>query len=43
MTESEKGNVHTVLIVDDDLNLLRFLEKRLASWGYEVTTAENGR
>ncbi len=32
-----------VLIVDDDPTLLRFLAKRLSSWGYAVATEQNGK
>ena len=34
---------YTILVVDDELGIRRFFEKRLRSWGYEVFTAESGR
>jgi two-component system alkaline phosphatase synthesis response regulator PhoP len=33
----------TVLIVDDEQSMLKVLERRLTSWGYEVLLAENGQ
>jgi len=43
MSELQSKPPHSALIVDDDPGLLQFLEKRLASWGYAVATAVNGR
>ncbi len=31
-----------ILIAEDDLSFRRLLEDKLASWGYEVVTADNG-
>jgi PAS domain S-box-containing protein len=33
---------YTILVVDDELAIRRFFEKRLRSWGYAVHTAEGG-
>ena len=33
----------TLLLVDDDVDLLRMLERRLELDGYDVMTAEGGR
>ncbi len=33
---------YTILAVDDDADILQFLEKRLVLWGYRVITAESG-
>jgi CheY-like chemotaxis protein len=38
------GNIHEVLVIDDDLNDLRLIEKILANHGqYKATLAEGGR
>lgn len=33
----------TVLLVDDEQSMLKVLERRLVSWGYDVLLAENGQ
>jgi two-component system response regulator GlrR len=38
---SEKRK-HKILLIDDDLDLLRLLPLRLRAGGYEVTTATSG-
>lgn len=41
-TPSAKVSAH-ILLVDDDVSLLKLLGMRLESRGYRVTTAESGR
>jgi CheY-like chemotaxis protein len=33
----------TVLLVDDEQSMLKVLERRLSSWGFDVVLADNGR
>jgi len=33
----------SVLVVDDDLNILKFLDKALSKEGYQVDLVENGQ
>ena len=33
----------TVLLVDDEHSMLKVLERRLASWGFEAILADNGQ
>ncbi len=42
MVKTSQNNT-TILIVDDDLNVLQVLEARLQSAGFHLFTAENGR
>lgn len=34
---------HSILVVDDDHSILRYLQKRLTAWNYRVATATSGR
>lgn len=38
-----REQIHTILVVDDEADIRRMLEKRLLSWNFQVMTAENGR
>ena len=40
---TETGAVHRILVVDDEPDILRLTQFLLESWGYEVTTASNGK
>jgi DNA-binding NarL/FixJ family response regulator len=44
LTESStRPSATAILVVDDEPGILMVLKKRLASWGYRVSTAANGR
>lgn len=38
----EAGEDHQIVVADDDADILRLIERRMARRGYEVVTATNG-
>ncbi|MBN1356283.1 response regulator [bacterium] len=42
-SKQDAGEKRVILLVDDDINLLRMVRKFLIGQGYEVFTAQNGK